>query len=221
MAGQPDPEPPRRGWLKRTIGIDSWAELLLFVFPLVMVGGLCALLASLGRALTDAYLPGWGWRVGAYVLAALLAVGLFAYAGIKERSRISGWIFLAMPFGMVWLVFKVFDALGAGVTWISQRVAPAAPAWLPLLVPILPLAAFVLFLNRSVAARLTEQVEPATIAAATKGALAELKPHLRPGDEIWCWETPKWTWDALMGRGGYVIVRDGKPTKHSVMVWMN
>jgi hypothetical protein len=44
---------------------------------------------------------------------------------------------------------------------------------------------------------------------------------VREGDEIWLWSTPKWTWKMLTGREGYVIVRDGKPTRHMIVTGMN
>ena len=40
--------------------------------------------------------------------------------------------------------------------------------------------------------------------------------RMQPGDELWSWSTPPWTWQNLCGRGGLAIVRDGKPIDH----WM-
>ena len=181
---QSNPKPPlRRGWLKEKISIHGWGEL-------VMWGGLCAPLATLGRVLTTAYLPGWGWRVGAYLLAGLLAAALFSYAGIKE-DRLAKLIFMVMPVGIVWFIIVAFTLLGNVGEWLSERLAPGASSWLPLLIMLLPMVALISGLPRGTSIRLTEQVDPATIAAASQGGLAELKPHLRPGDEIWAWETPK------------------------------
>jgi hypothetical protein len=39
--------------------------------------------------------------------------------------------------------------------------------------------------------------------------------RMQPGDELWTWSTPRWTWEDLCGRGGFAIVRDGKPIYHS------
>jgi hypothetical protein len=39
---------------------------------------------------------------------------------------------------------------------------------------------------------------------------------MQSGDELWTWASPDWTWEALMGRGGYAIVRDGEPVRY----WM-
>lgn len=47
------------------------------------------------------------------------------------------------------------------------------------------------------------------------------KSKMRKGDEIWYWSTPEWTWKRLAGRCGYVIVRNGKPTRHSILTGMN
>jgi hypothetical protein len=40
-------------------------------------------------------------------------------------------------------------------------------------------------------------------------------------DEVWLWRTPAWTWKMLIGREGYVIVRRGEPTRHTITTGMN
>lgn len=49
----------------------------------------------------------------------------------------------------------------------------------------------------------------------------DFKSHYKEGDEIWLWRTSPRTWEMLVGREGYVIVRNGKVTKHSILVGMN
>jgi hypothetical protein len=48
-----------------------------------------------------------------------------------------------------------------------------------------------------------------------------LKRHYKVGDEIWLWRTPAWTWRALMGREGFVLLRNHKVTRYSVVTGMN
>jgi hypothetical protein len=38
-----------------------------------------------------------------------------------------------------------------------------------------------------------------------------------PGDELWTWSSPEWTWQDMMGRAGYAIVRNGEPIRY----WMS
>lgn len=47
------------------------------------------------------------------------------------------------------------------------------------------------------------------IAAYTRPG-AEVLARLREGDELWWYETPQETWDALCGRAGFALVRDGE-----------
>jgi MFS family permease len=49
----------------------------------------------------------------------------------------------------------------------------------------------------------------------------DFKSKIKPGDEIWFWSTPQWTWDSLVGRCGYVIVRNDRPTRHFMLTGMN
>ena len=47
-----------------------------------------------------------------------------------------------------------------------------------------------------------------------------LETEMQPGDELWIWSNVDWDSESLMGRGGYAIVRDGKPVDH-LNVWMS
>jgi hypothetical protein len=47
-----------------------------------------------------------------------------------------------------------------------------------------------------------------------------LEAAMQPGDELWIWSTAEWTWESLMGRGGYAIVRNGEPVDF-IMTEMN
>ena len=38
----------------------------------------------------------------------------------------------------------------------------------------------------------------------------EIRANLKPGDEIWHYESPQETWDKLRGRAGICVRRDGK-----------
>jgi hypothetical protein len=49
-------------------------------------------------------------------------------------------------------------------------------------------------------------------------AWESLKLQLQTGDELWQWAAFGYTWMALGGRYGYIIVRDGKPTEHFMFV---
>lgn len=49
----------------------------------------------------------------------------------------------------------------------------------------------------------------------------EFKSHYKEGDEIWQWSTSPMTWKMLVGRDGYVIVREGKTTRDSIVTGMN
>lgn len=40
--------------------------------------------------------------------------------------------------------------------------------------------------------------------------LTELLEALAPGQELWYFESPQETWDALCGRAGYAIVQGGR-----------
>jgi hypothetical protein len=42
--------------------------------------------------------------------------------------------------------------------------------------------------------------------------------RMEPGDELWTWSSPRWTWENLCGRGGLAIVRDGKPVDYAMTV---
>ena len=44
---------------------------------------------------------------------------------------------------------------------------------------------------------------------------------LHPTDEIWFFTSPDWTWHKLMGREGYITVRDGKTTYNTLVTMMN
>ena len=37
----------------------------------------------------------------------------------------------------------------------------------------------------------------------------EIKATMQPGDELWSFHSPSWTWQALCGRAGIALVRDG------------
>ncbi len=37
-----------------------------------------------------------------------------------------------------------------------------------------------------------------------------LKDVMRDGDELWQFSSPEKTWERLMGRGGFVVLRDGE-----------
>ena len=43
-----------------------------------------------------------------------------------------------------------------------------------------------------------------------------LKSEMKPGDEIWTFSSPPETWEALMGRSGIALVRDGEIVQHIV-----
>lgn len=47
------------------------------------------------------------------------------------------------------------------------------------------------------------------------------KSKIKEGDEIWFWSTSPRMWKVLVGRCGYVIVRNGRPTRHSIVTGMN
>jgi hypothetical protein len=47
------------------------------------------------------------------------------------------------------------------------------------------------------------------------------KSKVKEGEEVWFWSTSPWTWKMLVGRCGYVIVRNGRPTRHSIVTGMN
>jgi hypothetical protein len=38
---------------------------------------------------------------------------------------------------------------------------------------------------------------------------SELLAEMRPGDELWEYDSPKEDWDRYMGSSGFVLVRDG------------
>jgi MFS family permease len=68
---------------------------------------------------------------------------------------------------------------------------------------------------------LVKQLDIEELKASQRTDVQEFLAKLKPGDEIWLWCTPKWTWDALVGREGYVIVHNGKPTRNIVVTGMN
>jgi hypothetical protein len=39
----------------------------------------------------------------------------------------------------------------------------------------------------------------------------DLVVRRRRGDQLWRWSSPRLTWRLMMGRGGIVLVRDGRP----------
>jgi hypothetical protein len=43
---------------------------------------------------------------------------------------------------------------------------------------------------------------------------SSLEPEMQPGDELWIWATGDGSWESLMGRGGYAIVRNGEPVDY-------
>jgi hypothetical protein len=47
-----------------------------------------------------------------------------------------------------------------------------------------------------------------------------LESEMQPGDELWSWSTADGISESLMGRGGYAIVRNGKPVDY-LNVWMS
>ena len=38
-----------------------------------------------------------------------------------------------------------------------------------------------------------------------------LKSHMQPGDQLWTFMSPQKSWEALAGRSGIALVRDGAP----------
>lgn len=62
--------------------------------------------------------------------------------------------------------------------------------------------------------------EPSPTASGWRRIADSWAAEMEPGDEIWTWSTPRWTWENLCGRGGLALVRDGKPVDH-VMTLMN
>lgn len=46
----------------------------------------------------------------------------------------------------------------------------------------------------------------------------KLKQKLQKGDQIWLWAAFGYSWMALGGRYGYVIVRDGQATEHFIFI---
>ena len=44
--------------------------------------------------------------------------------------------------------------------------------------------------------------------------LAEFVVRRQEGDDLWRFSSPGWTWQAMMGRGGVALVRDGKTIAH-------
>jgi hypothetical protein len=61
----------------------------------------------------------------------------------------------------------------------------------------------------------------AELGVGVNGEWQRLKAKLRPGDEIWRWSSPAWTWRMLCGRCGYMIVRRGRSTRHRITTGMN
>ena len=43
---------------------------------------------------------------------------------------------------------------------------------------------------------------------------AEFVVRRQEGDELWRFSSPGWTWEALMGRSGIALVRNGHPIAH-------
>lgn len=37
-----------------------------------------------------------------------------------------------------------------------------------------------------------------------------MKAKMQPGDELWEFRSPEWTWEALVGRAGVVLLREGQ-----------
>lgn len=62
--------------------------------------------------------------------------------------------------------------------------------------------------------------EPGPTASGWRRIADSWTAEMQPGDEVWTWSTPRWTWENLCGRGGLALVRDGKPVDH-VMTLMN
>lgn len=69
--------------------------------------------------------------------------------------------------------------------------------------------------------RLVERVEKNELKENSGEDIEEFLKNLKSGDEIWYWSTERWKWKMLMGRCGYVIVRDGRPTRHLIVTGMN
>ena len=52
------------------------------------------------------------------------------------------------------------------------------------------------------------------------GEFIEFLARWQEGDELWRYSSPGWTWQALMGRGGVALVRNGRPAAQ-IMTIMN
>ena len=52
------------------------------------------------------------------------------------------------------------------------------------------------------------------------GEFIEFLARWQEGDELRRYSSPAWTWQAMMGRGGVALVRDGRPVAQ-IMTIMN
>jgi hypothetical protein len=61
---------------------------------------------------------------------------------------------------------------------------------------------------------------PEPVASGMSCLLDEMEPLMQPGDELYRFSSPSVSWQNMMGRGGFVIVREGTIV-HAIMMVCN
>lgn len=76
-------------------------------------------------------------------------------------------------------------------------------------------------LKHRVELELIEKMNAAANTEFFKEQVSKFRVKILPSDEIWYWESPEESWRSKRGRAGYVIVRQGKATRHYIITGMN